>query len=199
MEPEVQRGPIIEENLPTFAGQSNFRSMPQQSSPEPVHSLAPSADGDYSSALNARVDGWNQSMGLRFVRATPDEVTAEIEIAACHLQAYGIVHGGVYSGMIETVASVGAALWAGVNNQAVVGVENHTSFLHAVRQDSLRATARPLMRGRRTQVWQATVTDGADRTVAEGRVRFLALEAGSALAGETVQIKSLHQRPGHSK
>jgi len=41
----------------------------------------------------------------------------------------------------------------------VVGLENHTSFLNATRGGRLSATARPLMRGRRTQVWEATVTD----------------------------------------
>lgn len=129
-------------------------------------------------------------MGLRFLRATPDEVMAELEIGARHRQAYGIVHGGVYSGIIETVASVAAALWARRHNQSVVGIENHTSFLNAVREGKLRISARPLMRGRRTQVWAADVKDEGGRLVAEGKVRFLALEAGAAIAGETVRIKS---------
>lgn len=128
-------------------------------------------------------------MGIRFVRATGDEVVAELEIGPVHHQAYGIVHGGVHSGLVETVASVGAALAALPRGQSVVGLENHTSFLNAVREGLLRATARPLMRGRRTQVWEAIVTDAGGRTVASGQVRFLALEGGTSLAGETVQLK----------
>ena len=175
--------------------------MPEQKDAlEPSHRLSASVDGDYSASLNARRDGWNSAMGLHFLRATPDEVTAELEIAACHRQAYGIVHGGVYSGIIETVTSVAAALWAGEkNNQSVVGLENHTSFLNAVREGTLRVAARPLMRGRRTQVWVAEVTDGAGRLVAEGKVRFLALEPGSALAGETVRIQSARSEPHRSE
>ena len=128
-------------------------------------------------------------MGIRYVRATPDEVIAELEVSEIHHQAYGIVHGGVYSGLIETVSSVGAALWAGRTQHAVVGLENQTSFLNAVREGTLRATARPLMRGRRTQVWEATITDAAGRAVATGRVRLLTLEPGSAIAGEAVRLK----------
>jgi len=71
----------------------------------------------------------------------------------------------------------------------VVGLENHTSFLNAVREGKLRATARPLMRGRRTQIWEATVSDANGRAISSGRVRFLVLEAGSSLAGETVKVK----------
>lgn len=128
-------------------------------------------------------------MNIHFVRATADEVVAEMEIGPVHRQPYGIVHGGVHSGLIEAVTSIGAALAAMQRGQSVVGLENHTSFLNAVREGKLRATARPMMRGRRTQVWEATVTDVEGRAIASGRVRFLALEAGSSLAGETVKIK----------
>ena len=147
-------------------------------------------DGDFSAALNARMDGWNAAMGIRIVRATVDEVTAELEVGPRHLQAYGIVHGGVYAGMIETVSSIAAALWARQHNQSVVGLENHTSFLRAVREGKLTVTARPLMRGRRTQVWEAAVNDGTGRLCAQGKVRLIALEAGTSLAGEQVRIKS---------
>ena len=56
------------------------------------------------------------------------------EVGPVHHQAYGIVHGGVYAGMIESVASVGAALWARRYDQTVVGLENQTSFLVATRE-----------------------------------------------------------------
>jgi uncharacterized protein (TIGR00369 family) len=155
--------------------------------PRPVLSATP--DGNYAAALNASPLGWTSFMGIRFVRATADEVIAEVEIGPQHHQAYGIVHGGVLSGMIETVASVGAALAAMPRGQSVVGLENSTSFLTAVREGKLCATARPLTRGRRTQVWEATVADATGRAVASGRVRLLVLDAGAALAGETVKVR----------
>lgn len=168
---------------------SNHPEMPTPQSTGAID-LTASRDGDFAAAINARRDGWNAAMGLHFVRATADEVVAELEIGSKHHQAYGIVHGGVYSGIVETVSSVAAALWARRHNQTVVGVENHTSFLNAVREGTLTVTARPLMRGRRTQVWRATVTDSAGRIAAEGTVRLLSLEAGAGLAGEEVRVKS---------
>jgi uncharacterized protein (TIGR00369 family) len=147
-------------------------------------------DEDYAATFNARRDGWNSAMGIRLIRANADEVTAELDIDERHRQAYGIVHGGVYSGLVETVSSVAAALWARRNQQSVVGLENHTSFLNAVREGKLSATARPLMRGRRTQVWEATVRDDTGRVVAQGQVRLISLEAGVSVAGEQVKVKS---------
>lgn len=141
---------------------------------------------DFSEMLNANVDGWSAAMGIRFVRATVDEVVAEWTIGREHRQAYGIVHGGVYSGVIETLASVGAALNALKDGRSVVGLENSTSFLHAVREGTLRATATPVVRGRRTHVWEARVEDERGRVVATGRVRLLCLEAETSLAGKKV-------------
>ncbi len=149
----------------------------------------PPADEDHASELNAVRDGWNAAMGVRFVRATVDEVVVEWTIAPQHLQPYGIVHGGVHAGVIETIASVGAAIFAMARGQSVVGLENSTSFIHAVRDGVLRATARPLTRGRRTQVWEGTVRDSEDRIVATGRVRLLCLEPETTLAGTKVETK----------
>jgi 1,4-dihydroxy-2-naphthoyl-CoA hydrolase len=143
-----------------------------------------SGQANFADVMNAARDGWNTAMGLRFVHASADEVVAELEVGPAHLQPQGIVHGGVYSGIVETVASIGAGITAMARGQTVVGLENHTSFLRAVRSGTLRGTARPLTRGRRTQVWEATVTDSEGRVAATGRVRLLCLEAGSELAGE---------------
>jgi uncharacterized protein (TIGR00369 family) len=73
-------------------------------------------------------------------------------------------------------------------NQSVVGLENNTSFVRAVRAGaSLHAVSTPITRGRRTQVWEARVLDDQDQIVAIGRVRLLCLEADDALAGEQVK------------
>ena len=145
---------------------------------------------DIVAALNAMLDGWNKQMGLRFVKAEPSEIVAELDIDGRHHQPYGLVHGGVYASMIETVTSVGAALDAMKRGYAAVGLDNSTSFLHAARGGTLRATARPLSTGKRTQLWEATVTDGEGRTLASGRVRLLCLEPGAKAGGETVAIQS---------
>jgi uncharacterized protein (TIGR00369 family) len=143
---------------------------------------------DVSALLNGSRDGWNEAMGVRFVRATEDEVVVEWDVGPQHLRGYGIVHGGVHAGVIETIASVGAALHAITEGRSVVGLENSTSFIRAVREGRLRATATPLTRGRRSQVWEGTVTDAEGRLVAKGRVRLLCLEPDVAVAGQKVEL-----------
>jgi 1,4-dihydroxy-2-naphthoyl-CoA hydrolase len=143
---------------------------------------------EFSEQLNAIPEGWVQAMGMTITHATKDEVRAELTVGQQHLQGYGIVHGGVHSGVIETLSSMGAYLFAREMGKHVVGLENNTSFIRAVRAGAkLHAVATPITRGRQTQVWQAQVLDEQERLVATGRVRLLCLDESQALAGEKVR------------
>jgi uncharacterized protein (TIGR00369 family) len=147
---------------------------------EPSNTPWPAAPGDLTR-------GFDEAMGFQYVRLDRDEVVLEYTIDERHRQPYGIVHGGVHCAIVEAACSTGAALDAMARGQSVVGVENHTSFLRAARSGRVRVSAKPLVRGRRSQVWEATVADEKGRVLASGRVRLLCLEPGSDLAGEKVE------------
>ena len=150
---------------------------------------------DFAQWINDnQAERWTKANGVRVTRATREEVRAEMEIRPDHLQSYGIVHGGVHAALIETIASIGAAIHAIAEGKSAVGLENHTSFLRAVRSGRLRAVAKPLARGRRSHVWEGSVYDDAERLVASGRVRLLILEPDTDLAGERVEIKGERTR-----
>jgi len=125
--------------------------------------------------------GWVKEMGIVILTANPDEVTCEWAVEQKHHQAYGIVHGGVHCGVIETLASIGAAVVAHPRGQRVVGLENSTSFIRAVRSGKLHARATPVTRGRTTQVWEASIRDEQGQLVAQGRVRLLCVDEGRNL------------------
>ena len=144
---------------------------------------------DFVHQANSAPTGWVRQMGLHFVEATAERVVATIDIDERHHQGYGIVHGGVYSGIIETLASVGAHLFASQTGRAVAGLENHTSFIRAIREGHLTATATPITRGRRSQVWECSIADDAGRLVATGRVRLHSFEPGEEIAGEKPRME----------
>jgi uncharacterized protein (TIGR00369 family) len=125
--------------------------------------------------------GWVKEMGIVILAANPDEVTCEWVVEQKHHQAYGIVHGGVHCGVIETLASIGAAVVASPRGQRVVGLENSTSFIRAVRSGKLHARATPVTRGRTTQVWEASIRDEQGQLVAQGRVRLLCVDEARSL------------------
>jgi 1,4-dihydroxy-2-naphthoyl-CoA hydrolase len=145
---------------------------------------------DVAALVNDLRGGYNLSMGLTFLRATVEEVLGEITIGPQHLQPYGLVHGGVYAGMVESLCSTGAALVAHADGRSAVGMENSTAFLRAVREGRLHGRATPTFSGRRSQVWEARIEDDQGRLVATGRVRLACLEPGAEAAGEAVRLET---------
>lgn len=111
------------------------------------------------------------SLGLVLDTASGDEVTAHWTVTPEMHQPYGILHGGVHCSVVETLASVGAALWLGDGGK-VVGVSNSTDFYRASSAGRLTSSARPLHRGRSQQVWLVETLDDKDRTMARGQVRL---------------------------
>jgi 1,4-dihydroxy-2-naphthoyl-CoA hydrolase len=129
----------------------------------------------------ATTGGFLDLLGLRFEEAGPDRVVIVWDVTPDLHQPYGIVHGGVYSSVVETAASIGAAVWLGDRGQ-VVGVSNHTDFLRAVREGRLRAVGEPIHRGRSQQLWLVEVRDEQDRLVARGQVRLQNIADADRLA-----------------
>jgi 1,4-dihydroxy-2-naphthoyl-CoA hydrolase len=127
--------------------------------------------------------GFDSLLGLRIEEITPTRVVGRLRIEPRHLQPYGIVHGGVYAAVAETVASMGAhvnGLQYDPGNGAV-GLENHTTFLRAAGEGTeVVAEATPLHAGRRTQAWQVSMRDAATgRDLAASRVRLMILKPDS--------------------
>jgi 1,4-dihydroxy-2-naphthoyl-CoA hydrolase len=136
-------------------------------------------DEDYTKAVQQHLCGFDRQIGIEILEATPTRVRAQLTITAQHLQIHNVVHGGVYSSLVETAGSIGAALAARAMGRTIVGVDNHTSFLRATGQGVLRVEAEPLTVGRRTQVWSSRIVNDQGQLVATGQLRLLCLDAGT--------------------
>lgn len=115
--------------------------------------------------------GLDAVLGFTYREYTPDRVVIEWTVTPDHHQPFGIVHGGVYCAVVESAASMAAALWLGERGK-VVGVSNHTDFLRAAGDGRMTATATPIHRGRSQQLWLVEVVDDQERLVARGQVRL---------------------------
>lgn len=111
---------------------------------------------------------------IELTDASVDHCEGRIEINENHKQPYGVVHGGVYCTLIETLASTGAALWAMEQGMAgAMGLSNKTDFLKATTDGVILGKATPIHRGRTQQLWQVDITRESDgRLVAQGQVRL---------------------------
>jgi uncharacterized protein (TIGR00369 family) len=117
--------------------------------------------------------GFDNELGLTYLELTPDGGRARLQIHDKLLQIAGIVHGGVYCSIVESLASVSGGVWlAEHGGGTVVGVNNNTDFLRAISSGTVTAASTPIHRGRRQQLWLVTITDDNDRVVARGQVRL---------------------------
>ena len=112
-----------------------------------------------------------EHLGLELTEVGPDKMVGAWTAAEKHHQPYGIVHGGVHCSVVETLASVGGAVWLGDRGQ-VVGVSNATDFYRAARTGPMVSTGTPVHRGRSQQVWVVETHDDQGRLVARGQVRL---------------------------
>jgi len=111
-------------------------------------------------------------LGLSFEEVGPERVTASFETGSDHHQPWGLVHGGVFTAVIETVATTGAYQAVEDRGQLAVGVNNVTDFMRPHQQGRLDVVAEPLQQTKTQQLWQAVITREDGKTVARGQVRL---------------------------
>lgn len=104
--------------------------------------------------------------GLDVLEATPDLVRAQVKVHDGIKQPMGLVHGGVFASIAESITSMGTAVVVAQDGNMAQGLSNQTSFLRPILEGTVHATARRRHKGRTTWVWEVEITDDADRLCA---------------------------------
>lgn len=114
--------------------------------------------------------GFDRFYGLEFEEITDEVVRGRVDVRDELLQPGGLVHGGVYAAIAESLASNGTAARVWEQGSIGVGLSNHTSFLRPITAGTIHAVARRRHAGRTTWVWEAELTDDAGRLCVLSRV-----------------------------
>src|SRR3954451_11759243 len=104
--------------------------------------------------------------------ASGSRVTGYVDVGPDQHTPWGVVHGGVYSSVVESAASIGASTAVLEHGQFAVGVNNNTDFLRSVTQGRLDVVPEPVQQGRTQQLWQVLLTREDGKLVARGQVRL---------------------------
>jgi 1,4-dihydroxy-2-naphthoyl-CoA hydrolase len=139
---------------------------------EPADSLTPELALDMVRQFPAPLV---DKIGLEWVEVGPERMVARIPVEG-NTQPYGQLQGGATASLCETVASVGAAVAAGMD-KLVVGTTLTVNHLRAVREGHVTATGVPLHTGRTSAVWDMRVTDDSGRLVAVSRLTLAIRDA----------------------
>jgi 1,4-dihydroxy-2-naphthoyl-CoA hydrolase len=118
-------------------------------------------------AFERSLDG---CLGFEMTELTNDRATGHVAVTDRVKQAMGLVHGGVYAALAESIASTATFLAVTADGNVCVGLSNQTSFLRPVTEGTVYAEAHCRHRGRTTWVWDVEFTDDWKRSCALTRV-----------------------------
>jgi len=116
------------------------------------------------------MDTLDDILGFELLELEDDSGRGRVPVTDRVRQPYGIVHGGTYAALAESLASAATDHAVGSDEVAVLGMSNLTSFLRPVREGTIHAEASRLHRGRTTWVWDVWMTDDEGRLCATSRV-----------------------------
>ena len=110
------------------------------------------------------------TLGFEFLKLGDETARGRVPVSDRVLQPYGLVHGGTYAALAESLASAATALAVHGDGMIAIGLSNHTSFLRPVTTGSVHGTAHRRHRGRTTWLWEVELTDDQGRLCALSRV-----------------------------
>jgi 1,4-dihydroxy-2-naphthoyl-CoA hydrolase len=114
-----------------------------------------------------------KAAGFVVEELTGTRVSGYVEVGPQHHTPWGVAHGGLYTTIAETAASIGASVAVRELEQFAVGVNNNTDFLKSIREGRVDIVAEPLAQGRVQQLWQVVIRRHEDgRLIARGTVRL---------------------------
>ncbi len=109
-------------------------------------------------------------LGIRLSAFGEDYLSGTMPVDERTRQPYGLLHGGASVALAETLGSIGGALTIDRRRQGVVGLDINANHVRGVRDGQVTGTARPLHRGRSTQVWGIDIVDAGGRLVCVSRL-----------------------------
>src|SRR3712207_4448621 len=140
---------------------SKVATSPRKDSLRPVAADAQTGEGPAATLEHA--------LGFEIDEVGEEEARGRLTVDDRVRQPMGIVHGGAYAALAETLCSV--ATYVAVAPESVaMGQLNQTSFLRPVSEGVVQAVARRRHRGRTTWVWQVDFTDDQGRLCALSQV-----------------------------
>lgn len=108
--------------------------------------------------------------GLEVLEVTDERARARVPVRNAIRQPMGLVHGGVFASIAESLASFATMQAVAAGGDAAMGLSNATSFLRPMTEGTVHAEAIRRHRGRTTWVWDVEITDDDGRLCAMTRM-----------------------------
>lgn len=133
---------------------------------KPSADSLPGADLETASAFVA-------ASGLIVDEVTNPTVSGHADLGTDHHTPWGVVHGGVYTTLVESAGSIGASYAVSERGEFAVGIHNATDFLRPTTGAHVAVEGAALHQGRTQQLWEVIITDTASgKVLSRGQLRL---------------------------
>ena len=120
--------------------------------------------------MNALIAGFDRLYGLEVLEWREELVRGQVRVRPEVLQPLGLVHGGLYASIAESLASMATAVAVMADGNVAMGLSNNTSFLRPVTEGTVHAVGHRRHRGRTTWMWDVEFTDDSGHLCAVSRM-----------------------------
>ncbi len=120
--------------------------------------------------INEVLQGFDRLYGLELLEVSDEQARARVQVRDELKQPFGLVHGGVYASLAESITSLVTGMAVLSDGAVSMGLSNSTSFLRPITAGAVHAHATRLHRGRTTWVWDVRFSDDAGKLCAVTRM-----------------------------
>jgi uncharacterized protein (TIGR00369 family) len=113
-------------------------------------------------------------MSMKLVSIALDKAVIELETDHCHLQPFGIVHGGVFATVIDT-ATFWSAFMRIPEDAGLVNIDLKLNYLQPVEKGLLRAEGSAIRSGNSISYAESRVLDENGKLIAHGTSTLMTL------------------------
>ena len=109
-------------------------------------------------------------LGFELLEASAERCRARFPVEQRVQQPFGLVHGGAYAALAESMVSATTHLAVEDEGNFAIGQSNDTSFFRPATHGFVHAEGTPIHRGRTSWVWDVRFTDDEGRLLAVSRM-----------------------------
>jgi 1,4-dihydroxy-2-naphthoyl-CoA hydrolase len=107
--------------------------------------------------------GFEHRYGLVVTELGDGRATGRVAVRDELKQPAGLIHGGVYAAIAESLAAAGTDAMVAAHGAVARGFSTQTSFLRPITSGTIHASAHARHRGRTTWVWEVEISDDSGR------------------------------------
>ena len=116
-----------------------------------------------------------QHLGIEFTEVGDDFLCATMPVDHRTAQPFGCLHGGASLAFAETLGSAAGLMCVDRKKQYCVGMEINANHIRPVHSGQVRGVAKPVHIGKKTHVWEISISNKYDKTVCVSRMTLAVL------------------------